>query len=115
MARTSVIYLFVVYCNYYYKNLRFLPADKGNATVVLSNTQYLAKVHDHLDNPAYSIDKTDPTNRITRNLNNILNKLCKENKIDTRTKKSMQCTNPRYPQLWGGGQPEKNRKKPMRF
>ena len=80
--------------------LKFLPADKGNATVVLTTDQYLDKVHNHLDNPAYSIMKKEPPN-LSSKLDYLLNRYVKEGKIDAATRKSMRVLHPRYPQLYG--------------
>jgi hypothetical protein len=43
-----------------------LPADKGNATVVLSSTDYHNKIKVVLDDPVYRRLTTDPTNSFER-------------------------------------------------
>ena len=46
------------------ENIVILPADKGNATVVLDRTDYVAKMENLLDDDAYKKVKRDPTSRI---------------------------------------------------
>ena len=82
-------------------NLRFLPADKGNATVVLTNEQYINKVNTHLSITAYSKIGFNPTSSLTTKLDNILRKLHKDKEIDKQTQQSMRVLHPRYPQLYG--------------
>ena len=55
------------------KHLKFLPADKGNATVVLFTQQYLDKVNDHITSSGcYSRLKKDPTTSVHDKLYRIL-------------------------------------------
>ncbi|XP_049272480.1 uncharacterized protein LOC125758853 [Rhipicephalus sanguineus] len=49
-----------------------LPADKGNATVVLDRRDYDRKVQDHLVSGTYSKLKKDPTAQVQRDLNKLL-------------------------------------------
>ncbi len=83
------------------KDLRFLPADKGNATVILTNEQYINKVKTHLSVTAYSRLDFNPTSSLTTKLDNILRKQHKDGKIDKKTQQSMRVLHPRYPQLYG--------------
>ena len=39
------------------KDLKIVPADKGNATVVITNSQYLQKMEEHLNSGTYSLLK----------------------------------------------------------
>uniref|UniRef100_A0A131XB29 Putative reverse transcriptase n=1 Tax=Hyalomma excavatum TaxID=257692 RepID=A0A131XB29_9ACAR len=49
-----------------------LPADKGNATVVLDRQDYDRKVQDHLESDTYVKLKKDPTAQVQRDLNKLL-------------------------------------------
>ena len=57
------------------KDVEILPADKGNATVILSKQQYEDKIQEHLSLPAYKKLDKDPTDSIKRKLDVILKKL----------------------------------------
>ena len=63
------------------KDVKMLPADKGNATVILSKQQYEHKIQEHLSLPAYKKLDKDPNDSIKRKLDVILKKLVKVNKI----------------------------------
>jgi len=82
-------------------DLKFLPADKGNAIVILSNNQYINKVNDHLSIPAYDTLDRDPTQSITTKLDRILRKFKTEKKLDPKTIQQMRVLHPRCPQLYG--------------
>ena len=82
-------------------SLRFLPADKGNATVVLTNEQYIDKVNTHLSSGAYSKLQRDPTDSLTRKLYTLLKKMKDNNKINNDQFKQMRNLHPRWPQLYG--------------
>ena len=43
------------------KEVKILPADKGNAAVVMTNEQYNKKMDEHLGTDTYSLLKKDPT------------------------------------------------------
>ena len=47
-------------------NLTILPADKGNATVVLNTSDYKQKISSFLQDPAYRKVTKDPTDSIER-------------------------------------------------
>ena len=79
--------------------LKFLPADKGNALVVLTQDQYLDKVNDHLSSGSYTELTTDPTQSITNKLYRILKKLRDEDKIIPDLFTQMRNLHPRWPQL----------------
>ena len=51
-----------------------LPADKGNATVVMDRLEYSNKLADLIGNGGYSKVKKDPTLKTERKLSRILNK-----------------------------------------
>jgi hypothetical protein len=47
-------------------SITILPADKGNATVILSSTDYKSKVRYLLDDPVYKRLTSDPTSKIEK-------------------------------------------------
>ncbi|XP_062837651.1 uncharacterized protein LOC134299269 [Anolis carolinensis] len=49
-----------------------LPADKGNATVIMETKQYKEKIRQLLDPTIYKKLKQDPTNKITRKTNTLI-------------------------------------------
>ena len=55
------------------KDVKILPVDKGNATVILSKQQYEHKIQEHLSLPAYKKLDKDPTDSIKRKLDIIIN------------------------------------------
>ncbi|KAL5266240.1 hypothetical protein ACHWQZ_G003605 [Mnemiopsis leidyi] len=81
--------------------LRFLPADKGNATMVLTHNQYLDKVNEHLSSGSYTLLPNDPTQSITNKLYRVLKKLRDEHKITPDMFTKMRNLHPRWPQLYG--------------
>ena len=54
------------------RDVKILPADKGNAAVVMSNEQYKSKMEEHLCTGTYSLLKKDPTESLSRKLDVIL-------------------------------------------
>ena len=46
------------------KDIIILPADKGNATVVMNRSDYTAKMESLLEDPAYKKLKCNPTTRV---------------------------------------------------
>ncbi|XP_063684382.1 uncharacterized protein LOC134818673 [Bolinopsis microptera] len=81
--------------------LKFLPADKGNATVVLTHDQYITKVTDHLSSGSYTLLTKDPTQSVTTKLQKVLKKLHTDKKITTDLYHKMRNLHPRWPQLYG--------------
>ena len=57
------------------KDFKIVPADKGSATVVMTNSQYLQKIEDHLNSGTYSLLKKNPTESLSRKLDAVLNPL----------------------------------------
>jgi len=55
-------------------NLIILPADKGNATVVLNTSEYKQKIFSLLQDPAYRKLTKDPTDSIERKTTALLEK-----------------------------------------
>ena len=83
-------------------DLYFLPADKGNATLILSKEQYLEKMYSHLNSGnTYKMIKKD----LTTNVLNKRDKLLKELLDDTEIPKSCYTKsrnfNPISHQLYG--------------
>ena len=75
------------------ENILVLPADKGNATVVINTEDYKRKINDLLDPGSYKELRSDPTQRIVRTTKTLIYKsdLGKEiRKRSTRTKPQCQ-------------------------
>ena len=83
------------------QRLKILPADKGNATVVLSHNQYHTKVTEHITSGPYTILNRDPTSSLPSKLDRILKKLLKDNLINRDIFNSCRVLHPRPPQLYG--------------
>ena len=62
---------------------------------------YDDKMMEHLTQDCYSPLKEDPTDSLTRKLDNVLKKLLDEQKIDKSFYDSCRTPNPRRPQLYG--------------
>ena len=62
-------------------------ADKGGKIVILDKINYISKIEDKLnDKNTYELIKSDPTINLKKQINEIANKLCKQEKI-TKAKK----------------------------
>ena len=83
------------------KEVKILPADKGNAAVVMTNEQYNKKMDEHLGTDTYSLLKKDPNESLARKLDAILKKLLKENKISKHFHDNSRVLHPRAPQIYG--------------
>ena len=83
------------------KEVKILPADKGNAAVVMTNEQYNKKMDEHLGTDTYSLLKKDPTESLARKLDAILKKLLKENKISKQFHNNSRVLHPKAPQIYG--------------
>ena len=83
------------------RDVKILPADKGNAAVVMSNEQYKSKMEEHLGTDTYSLLKKDPTESLSRKLDVILKKLHKEKKISKQFYDNSRVLHPRSPQIDG--------------
>ena len=81
--------------------LKITRADKGNATVIMTQKQYNDKILEHLDLDCYTPLNKDPTDSLNRKLDSVLKKLLKEKKIDKPFFDSCRTSNPRRPQLYG--------------
>ena len=56
------------------ENILVLPADKGNATVVINTEDYKRKINDLLDPGSYKELRSDPTQRIVRTTKTLIYK-----------------------------------------
>ncbi|XP_018309593.1 uncharacterized protein [Mycetomoellerius zeteki] len=74
-----------------------LPADKGNATVVMNTSDYKKKMKNLLSDKAYKMLDKDPTNRIAQNTKILV----EISKIPNEAKPSLKPTNPLPPRLYG--------------
>ena len=83
------------------QRLRILPADKGNATVLLSHEQYHSKMTEHISSGPYTLLQRDPTSSLPGKVDRVLKKLLKEEKIDISVFNSCRNLHPRPPQLYG--------------
>ena len=83
------------------KDLKIVPADKGNATVVMANSQYQQKMEEHLNSGTYFLLKKNPTESLSRKLDAVLKKLLKEDKITKSFHGNSRVLHPRAPQIYG--------------
>ena len=74
-----------------------LPADKGNMTVVINTSDYKKKMKGLLSDKTYRKLDKDPTNTITQNTRDLVEK----SNIPNETKKTLKPTNPLPPRLYG--------------
>ncbi|GLV46549.1 hypothetical protein CBL_12132 [Carabus blaptoides fortunei] len=80
-------------------NIEILPADKGNATVILDTIDYEKKLAETLKKGSYTTLKKDPTSSIERRVYNIIKKDKKTLSDKTRTNLTPQYSKP--PHLYG--------------
>jgi len=78
-------------------NLSILPADKGNATVVLNTSYYKQKISSILEDPAYRKLAKDPTDAIERKT--IL--LLKKSSLTEETRRQLRPADSRPPRMYG--------------
>ncbi|XP_046409073.1 uncharacterized protein LOC124173954 [Ischnura elegans] len=74
-----------------------LPADKGNATVIISKEDYRKKVCGLLDDPTYKELNSDPTAKIQRNIKDLM----KHSSIPQEERRSLIQSAPKPPRLYG--------------
>ena len=79
------------------RDLKTNRTDKGNATVIMTQKQYDDKMMEHLTQDCYSPLKKDPTDSLTRKLDNVLKKLLNEQKTHKSFYDSCRTSNPRRP------------------
>ena len=78
-----------------------LPADKGNATVLLDKEEYDRKVRELLDDTSYQSIKKNPTLKIERKVTEVLRSLEKNGKLPNDLRKRVQNQQNSTPQLYG--------------
>ena len=76
-----------------------LPADKGNATVVMNKDDYRHKIQELLDENTYKKLKKDPTKKLERTISEKLKSL--ESKGETKLRSKLAPQNSYLPQLYG--------------
>ena len=83
------------------EDIVILPADKGNATVVLDKKDYTEKMNQMLEGETYKAITKDPTTRVETKITTALKQLEKRGYISEKERKylSPQCSNP--PQIYG--------------
>jgi hypothetical protein len=78
-----------------YTDLTILPADKGNATVILNTTEYKQKIAALLEDPSYRKLKKYPTDSTERKTNLLL----KASALPEETCKQLRPTGSRPPRM----------------
>ncbi|XP_071576894.1 uncharacterized protein [Temnothorax nylanderi] len=77
-------------------------ADKGNVTVVLDGSDYLNKMNSMLsDENTYIVLRKDPTRKITKELNNLLQSWLKKEFINHQQYGLLNCTDGVIPRAYG--------------
>ena len=77
-----------------------LPADKGNATVVMERSSYEQKVADLLDDDSYVRISKDPTKKTERTLNEKLKELERSGELDKHLRSRFTAQHSYTPQLY---------------
>ena len=82
-------------------NIVILPADKGNATVVMDRTEYTMKMNRMLEDVTYTRLKRDPTSRIETKVGKMLKSLEGRGHMSDKERRYLtpQCSSP--PQMYG--------------
>ena len=78
-------------------NLTILPADKGNATVILNTTDYKQKITSLLEDPSYRKLARDPMDSMERKTTLLL----KKSSLTEETCKQLHPAGSRPPRLYG--------------
>ena len=79
------------------KNIVILPADKGNATVIMETDDYKEKIRNLLEPTTYKKLEKDPTSKFLRQINNVV----KSSTLPRDTIKSICKTEAVAPRLYG--------------
>ena len=82
-------------------NIVFLPADKGNATVVMDCSEYEGKVRTLLGDPVYKKVKSDPTPATERRVLKEVRQLERESLIPSDLGRRLKPNASRPPKLYG--------------
>ena len=78
-----------------------LPADKGNATVVMNREDYDRKMADILDGGDYAVVKTNPIPKLEKKVNELLKELWVKEEINKTGYDRLRNTYSATPQLYG--------------
>lgn len=78
-------------------DIMVLPADKGNATVVMKAADYHNKMQNLLEDPAYEKLSKNPIQSITKTINEAI----KRSSLDDKLKKTCQQSIPTLPRIYG--------------
>ena len=78
-----------------------LPADKGNATVVMKREEYNAKMKELLETATYRHIQKDPTATHETRLNRMLRKLGRDGEITQRIYNELRPTGSQPPKIYG--------------
>ncbi|CAH2017764.1 unnamed protein product [Acanthoscelides obtectus] len=74
------------------ENVQVLPADKGNATVVMDTEDYTSKINDLLDRSTYKRLTRDPTQLIVRTTKSLVQKSSLKDEIKKKVCRSEALT-----------------------
>lgn len=83
-----------------FEDIVILPADKGNATVVMDREEYVEKMNSMLDNTTYRRIKGDPTTRVESKIKKTL-KGMEQKGIDNMMRARMTTQQAKPPQIYG--------------
>ncbi|XP_055590872.1 uncharacterized protein LOC129742954 [Uranotaenia lowii] len=78
-----------------------IRSDKGKRMVVMKKEDYNNKMLKLLDDPTYEVLKKDPTSKITKQTNDIINRLYKLKLIDKKTATTLEAKNSIRPCIYG--------------
>jgi hypothetical protein len=81
------------------QDIRILPADKGNCTVVLDESKYNDKINTLLESGAYEPVPKDPTAKVERKVQQILAKF--KTVLPTEVKRKLTPYHSKPPHLYG--------------
>lgn len=71
------------------EGLTILPADKGNATVVMDSTQYTSKLGDLLREDNYRLLPKNPTTRIEKRVTDTLKSVERDGNLPEQLRKKL--------------------------
>ncbi|OXA46730.1 putative nicotine oxidoreductase [Folsomia candida] len=78
-----------------------VPADKGNATVIMDKDDYNSKVIELLSDPTYQVLNYDPTHRLEQKIKTLCKNLQKLKHISENEYKSIAPSNTKCPNFYG--------------
>ena len=83
------------------KNIVILPADKGNATVVLNRVDYEAKMENLLKDSAYKEVTRNPTSRVEAKVSTALKECERKGHITGKKRLTLAHQSSSSPQIYG--------------